>query len=46
MKMRTYGLTAEWLDGIGAKTTYIPAAEVYVAFTTGIIDAWSVGGCQ
>ncbi|RLC60225.1 MAG: hypothetical protein DRI01_10445, partial [Chloroflexi bacterium] len=46
MKMRAYGLTAEWLDSVGAKTTYIPSAEIYTAFATGTIDACVYGGAS
>jgi len=46
MKMRAYGLTAKWLDSVGAKTTYISAAEIYTAFATGTIDACVYGGAR
>jgi len=46
MKMRAYGLTAKWLDSVGAKTTYVSAAEIYTAFATGTIDACVYGGAR
>ena len=46
VKMRAYGLTAEWLDSVGAKTTYIPGPELYTSFATGIIDAAVYGGAS
>lgn len=46
VKTRGYGLTAEWLDTVGAKTTYIPSAEIYTAFATGTIDACVYGGAS
>lgn len=44
--MRAYGLTAEYLDSLGAKTTYIPGPEIYTAFATGTIDAAVYGGAS
>ena len=46
MKMRAYGLTASWLDSVGAKTTYVSAPEIYTAFATGTIDACVYGGAR
>ena len=46
VKTRAYGLTAEWLDSVGAATTYIPSAEIYTAFATGTIDACVYGGAS
>jgi TRAP-type mannitol/chloroaromatic compound transport system substrate-binding protein len=46
VKMRAYGLTAEYLDSLGAKTTYIPGPEIYTAFATGTIDAAVYGGAS
>jgi TRAP-type mannitol/chloroaromatic compound transport system substrate-binding protein len=46
VKCRGYGLTAEWLDSVGMATTYIPAAEIYTALATGIIDAAVYGGAS
>lgn len=46
VKTRAYGLYAEWLDSVGAATTYITAAEIYTAFATGTIDAAVYGGAS
>jgi len=46
VKMRAYGLTAKYLDSLGARTTYIPASEIYTAFATGTIDAAVYGGAS
>lgn len=46
MKMRAYGVMAEWLTELGASTTYIPGGELYTACATGVVDGlhWGDAG--
>jgi len=44
MKIRTHGATALFLEQLGASTTYIPGEEVYMALSTGTVDAATWGG--
>lgn len=46
MKMRAFGLMAEWLNKMGASTTYIPGGELYTALATGVVDGahWGDAG--
>jgi len=44
LKLRAYGITATYLESVGARTVYIPVSEVYTAFATGTIDACVYGG--
>ena len=46
MKMRSFGLMAEWLNEMGASTTYIPGGELYTALATGVVDGaqWGDAG--
>ena len=43
MKIRVPGARAMFFDALGARTTYIPAGEVYLALSTGTIDAATYG---
>ncbi len=38
LKLRAYGVMAEWLTEMGASTTYIPGGELYTALATGVVD--------
>ena len=42
-KIRAYGVNGEFLDLLGASSTYITYAEIYMAAATGTIDALSFG---
>lgn len=46
MKLRAYGVMAEWLTEMGASTTYIPGGELYTALATGVVDGchWGDAG--
>jgi TRAP-type C4-dicarboxylate transport system substrate-binding protein len=46
MKLRAYGVMAEWLTQMGASTTYIPGGELYTALATGVVDGchWGDAG--
>lgn len=46
MKIRAYGVMAEWLTEMGASTTYIPGGELYTALATGVVDGahWGDAG--
>ena len=46
MKIRAYGVMAEWLTELGASTTYIPGGELYTALATGVVDGlhWGDAG--
>jgi TRAP-type mannitol/chloroaromatic compound transport system substrate-binding protein len=46
LKMRAFGLMAEWLNEMGASTTYIPGGELYTALATGVVDGahWGDAG--
>jgi TRAP-type C4-dicarboxylate transport system substrate-binding protein len=46
MKIRAYGVMAEWLTQMGASTTYIPGGELYTALATGVVDGahWGDAG--
>jgi TRAP-type C4-dicarboxylate transport system substrate-binding protein len=46
MKLRAYGVMAEWLTELGASTTYIPGGELYTALATGVVDGchWGDAG--
>ncbi len=45
-KFRAYGVMAEWLNQLGASTTYIPGGELYTALATGVVDGahWGDAG--
>lgn len=46
LKLRAYGVMAEWLTQMGASTTYIPGGELYTALATGVVDGchWGDAG--
>ena len=46
IKIRAYGVMAEWLNQLGASTTYIPGGELYTALATGVVDGahWGDAG--
>ncbi len=46
MKLRAYGVMAEWLTELGASTMYIPGGELYTALATGVVDGlhWGDAG--
>ena len=46
MKLRAYGVMAEWLTELGASTTMIPGGELYTALSTGVVDGahWGDAG--
>ena len=44
LKIRTHGSTALFVEQLGASTVYIPGEEVYMALSTGTIDAATWGG--
>lgn len=46
MKIRGYGVMAEWLNAMGASTTFIPGGELYTALATGVVDGthWGDAG--
>lgn len=46
LKLRAYGVMAEWLTQLGASTTYIPGGELYTALATGVVDGchWGDAG--
>ena len=46
MKLRAYGVMAEWLTEMGASTTYIPGGELYTSLATGVVDGahWGDAG--
>lgn len=46
LKLRAYGVMAEWLTELGASTTYIPGGELYTACATGVVDGlhWGDAG--
>jgi len=46
MKIRAYGVMAEWLTELGTSTTYIPGGELYTALATGVVDGahWGDAG--
>jgi TRAP-type C4-dicarboxylate transport system substrate-binding protein len=46
IKIRAYGVMAEWLNQMGASTTYIPGGELYTALSTGVVDGahWGDAG--
>ncbi len=46
MKIRAYGVMAEWLNALGTSTTYIPGGELYTALATGVVDGahWGDAG--
>ena len=44
LKIRTHGSTALFVEQLGASTVYIPGEEVYIALSTGTIDAATWGG--
>ena len=43
-KIRTHGSTALFVEQLGASTVFIPGEEVYMALSTGTIDAATWGG--
>ena len=43
LKIRTHGATALLMEQLGASTTYIPGGEVYLALSTGVVDAATWG---
>ncbi|MCF8095405.1 MAG: TRAP transporter substrate-binding protein DctP [Desulfobacteraceae bacterium] len=46
MKIRAYGVMAEWLTEMGVSTTYISGGELYTALSTGVVDGahWGNAG--
>ena len=46
LKLRAYGVMAQWLTEMGASTTYIPGGELYTALSTGVVDGahWGDAG--
>lgn len=44
LKIRTHGATALFAEQLGASTVYIPGEEVYMALSTGAVDAATWGG--
>ena len=46
LKLRAYGVMAEWLTEMGAATTMIPGGELYTALSTGVVDGahWGDAG--
>jgi len=45
-KIRGYGVMAEWLNQMGASTTYISGGELYTALATGVVEGthWGDAG--
>jgi len=41
VKTRTAGLSAEVLNAVGVPTCYLPGSEIYLALSTGTIDAFA-----
>jgi len=44
LKIRTHGSTALFVEQLGASTVFIPGEEVYMALSTGTIEAATWGG--
>jgi TRAP-type mannitol/chloroaromatic compound transport system substrate-binding protein len=44
LKIRTHGSTALFVERLGASTVFIPGEEVYMALSTGTIEAATWGG--
>jgi TRAP-type C4-dicarboxylate transport system substrate-binding protein len=46
MKLRAYGVMAEWLTQLGASTSFIAGGELYTALATGVVDGchWGDAG--
>jgi TRAP-type mannitol/chloroaromatic compound transport system substrate-binding protein len=45
-KIREFGLNAQWYEKMGAKTVLVPAAEIYTALATGVVDLGRGGSPQ
>ena len=43
LKVRAFGIWAEWLVHNGASITVVPGGEIYMAISTGILDAAAFG---
>ena len=43
MKIRTFGVMAEWLKDCGASTVFIPGGELYTALATGVVGGATWG---
>ncbi|EAQ02182.1 ABC transporter, solute-binding protein [Pseudooceanicola batsensis HTCC2597] len=43
LKIRTFGLEAEWFESLGASPVFMGGSEIYTALATGVLDAarWS-----
>lgn len=39
LKIRAYGIEAEWFKKLGASTVFLPGSELYTALATGTVDA-------
>lgn len=39
LKMRAYGIEAEWVKAMGGSTVFLPGSELYTALATGVVDA-------
>lgn len=39
LRLRAFGIEAEWYESMGASTTMIDGGEIYTALSTGVVDA-------
>jgi TRAP-type mannitol/chloroaromatic compound transport system substrate-binding protein len=46
MKLRAYGIMADWLTKMGVSTVFIPGGELYTALATGVVEGahWGDAG--
>ena len=44
LKIRTFGIEAEWYEQMGAAPVFMGGGEIYTAMSTGVIDALRWGG--
>ena len=44
LKIRTFGIEAEWYETMGAAPVFMGGGEIYTAMSTGVIDALRWGG--
>ncbi len=44
LKIRTFGIEAEWYKSMGAAPVFMGGGEIYTAMSTGVIDALRWGG--
>jgi TRAP-type C4-dicarboxylate transport system substrate-binding protein len=46
MKLRAFGVMADWLTKMGASTVFIPGGELYTALATGVVEGahWGDAG--